>query len=378
MKINRENKERDVLFGLIDLYIDHGKPIGSNTLKESGFDHLSSATIRNYFASLETQGLLKQHHSSGGRIPTDIGYRIYAENKLLNVEINKDDNIFLSSLLLKESKEISTYLQEAVEAISELTGCSTFIASPRFDQDFIIKIKLMAIDEKRIICIVLTDFGLVHTEILYLPKKSSDFSIKKIEEYFHFRLTGICRPTLSEEEELFARQYYNEIVLRHFVKYTNMQFEDVYRGGFSNLLTHQEFHDPATLSNALTLFENKESIKFILKESFNADQLKYWIGDDLSTYMQPPYTSTVIAIPYRIHKQTVGAIAILGPTRIAYKQIFGILKKASDYISENITNAMYKFKLNYRQPTSKTINVKDEVYDAIGLSCNPLIEKRNE
>ena len=66
----RVERERAALLGLVELYLLTGKPVGSNTLKENGFDDISSATIRNYFAKLEKEGFLKQEHSSAGRIPT--------------------------------------------------------------------------------------------------------------------------------------------------------------------------------------------------------------------------------------------------------------------------------------------------------------------
>ena len=76
----RESREKAVLLGLVELYLLTGKPIGSNTLKENGFGHISSATIRNYFAKLEAQGMLKQQHSSGGRTPTPLAYKFYANH----------------------------------------------------------------------------------------------------------------------------------------------------------------------------------------------------------------------------------------------------------------------------------------------------------
>ncbi|HEX4839979.1 MAG TPA: heat-inducible transcriptional repressor HrcA, partial [Rhabdochlamydiaceae bacterium] len=71
----KDKREKWVLLGLVELYLETGKPVGSNTLRENGFDSLSSATIRNYFSKLEEDGFLKQQHSSGGRIPTSSAYR---------------------------------------------------------------------------------------------------------------------------------------------------------------------------------------------------------------------------------------------------------------------------------------------------------------
>src|SRR5690349_18344642 len=80
----KDQRERLVLLGLVDLHLSSGKPIGSNTLRENGFENLSSATIRNYFMKLEEDGFLKQQHSSGGRIPTEKGFRLYAQECLKN------------------------------------------------------------------------------------------------------------------------------------------------------------------------------------------------------------------------------------------------------------------------------------------------------
>lgn len=366
-KSKRREKEREVLFGLIELYLKEGRPVGSNTLKESGFDHLSSATIRNYCAELEEDGLLIQHHTSGGRIPTDKAYRLYAEAMESTPLLSRDDDLFLSSLLLQETKEIPSYLQEVTEALSEITGLATFLMAPRLDQDFITDIKLLKVDDKRVLAALVTDFGLVHTQILYLPKKMSNFSLKRIEEYFQSRLHNRERPALSHDEEHFAKQSYNEIVLRHFIKHTNKSSEEIHKGGFSKLLLYPEFHDPAILTHTLSLFENKDAIRFFLQESFTKEKMVYWIGDDLKEYMPTPYLSSVIVIPYRIHQKIVGSIAVLGPNRIPYPKIFGFLNATSKYLSENLTKSMYKFKLTFRQQNPKAIDLRDQRSEIIGL-----------
>ena len=77
-KMNKEEREKRVLLALIEYYILNGKPVGSATLKEVDVGDLSAATIRNYFAHLEEEGYLVQQHTSGGRLPTDKAFRLYA------------------------------------------------------------------------------------------------------------------------------------------------------------------------------------------------------------------------------------------------------------------------------------------------------------
>ena len=81
-RLVKQDKEAAILFGLIELYIKTNEPVGSNSLKEKGFDYMSSATIRNYFAKLEEKGLLTQQHASGGRLPTAKAFKLYAEKYL--------------------------------------------------------------------------------------------------------------------------------------------------------------------------------------------------------------------------------------------------------------------------------------------------------
>ncbi len=364
----KDQREHDVLLGLVDLYLKTGKAVGSNTLRENGFDYISSATIRNYFATLETKDLLKQHHTSGGRTPTDKALKLYVENLLeknLISSLSTDDDAFLHDVICKETKRLSFYFQEITEAISDLTSLATLITAPRFDQDFISKIVLTKIDEQRAICIIVTDFGFIHTETVHLPPHISTFSIKRMDDYFHYRLTSLDKPALSEEEETFAKSTYNEVVLRHFISYTNMNHPDIYKSGFSKLLRHSEFHDPETLSNTLSLFESTLSLQQIMNDN---DALNLRIGDDFQEVLKPPYKCAMIQIPYYIHNKKVGNIALIGPSRMNYKDLICLLKTVSLYLSDTLTKTLYKYQLNYRMPNSKEVTYTSTDLPVIGLT----------
>src|SRR5579872_5172493 len=98
-KLPKTDREQAVLLGLVELYLRTGKPIGSQTLQENGFESLSSATIRNYFSKMEEKGLLKQAHTSGGRIPTEKAYRLYADQHLNEGTIDKAQELALEQCL---------------------------------------------------------------------------------------------------------------------------------------------------------------------------------------------------------------------------------------------------------------------------------------
>ena len=164
-KSSKEEREYKILQGLIERYIQTGDPVGSNTLKDAGFDDISSATIRNYFANLEKKGYLEQQHSSGGRIPTEAAFRLYANEMYDSRVISSKDEEILQPLRTSESKEITTYLQQAAETLSSMTEFAVFLSAPRFDHDFIADLKLVPIDIHRFLCVLITDFGVINTEL---------------------------------------------------------------------------------------------------------------------------------------------------------------------------------------------------------------------
>ncbi len=354
----KDQREKLVLFGLIELFLQTGKPIGSNTLRENGFDALSSATIRNYFAKLEEEGLLKQQHSSGGRIPTPTAYKLYAASHQDKPLVNEKEKQDLRDCLLKESREVAAYLQQAAEKVSAITNCAVFLSSPRFDQDFIIDIKLLALDHHRCLVALITDFGLVHTEILHSEKKLSNFTLKRLEAYFSWRMTGLDKPSLDKEEEAIASRFYKEAMLRHIVSYTNFSSEDIYKTGFSKLLAYPDFNEASALANGLSLFENGSQLRSLLHECCQSNSLSCWIGDDLHSFAPAATACSVIAVPYKINQSTAGAIAILGPNRIPYRHLFGLLQITADLITESLTRSLYKHKITFRQPKPSHVEFK--------------------
>lgn len=392
-KSAKQDRERQVLISLIELYLKSGKPIGSNTLKEMHFGELSSATIRNYFADLEKEGYLSQQHSSGGRIPTSLAFRLYAHEYENEHYISEIDHSQLKELRLKETHELAAYLEQAAELLSHLTQCAAFLSSPRFEHDYINDIKLVGIDSARSLCVMITNFGAIHTEVIHHEKKLSSFSLKRMEAYFQWRLNRTATPYESEKEEShletktvhqpenltedelhLAQQFYHEMMMRFIVNYTHFNTEDIYRTGFSKLLSYPELQETTTLTNCLSFFENVHSIRSLLKACRLKERLLFWIGEDLQAFSQEAPEISVLAIPYYINKQCVGALGLLGPMRMPYRQLFGLLHHFSESISESLTRNIFKFKITYRQPQRESLSSQGNQPTYLGYSRLMLLE----
>ncbi|NGX48967.1 MAG: Heat-inducible transcription repressor HrcA [Candidatus Anoxychlamydiales bacterium] len=357
-RFTKENKELKILLGLVELFIETNAPIGSNSLKESGFDDMSSATIRNYFAQLEKKGLLTQPHISGGRVPTAKAFKIYANHCLSNTKIDKQDDLLLQKHLSEEKKQITEHLNSSLELLSTLTNLSIFQSAPRFDQDFINNIKLISLDTNKILCVIVTDFGLIKTEILYSKLDLDEKSLKLVEDFFLWRMNKKQKPNIENQNLFKASQHlYNEIMVRYIVGYTNLSTGDIYKTGLSKLLSYPEFKNPIVLAEALSIFENKEQMHKILNSAIKNDAITYFIADDLEKFGLKIKNTALICIPYYISNIAVGAIGILCPLRVDYKKIFSILKVFSKYLSDNLTKNIYKFKITFRKTSDyKKIN----------------------
>ena len=359
-KLPKTDREHAVLLGLIELYLKTGRAIGSNTLQENGFESLSSATIRNYFSKMEETGYLKQQHTSGGRIPTEKAFRLYADAHQNGGILERVQEEALEEVLKGEEREIATLLNRSADVLSELTKCAVFISAPRFDQDFIQDVRLIRIDPTKVLSVLITDFGLIRTEMIYLENQVDPGFLRTTEEYFLWRMNKGEKPLFKDEVEAkLAQRIYNEIMVRHVVGYANFPEEDVLRTGLSRLLAYPEFNDAATLSCSLALLEDQSQMRALLRECCKQNGMVHWIGDELCPFVPKEAECTVIAIPYRINQTVAGAVALLGPMRVPYRNLFGLMQIFSESLSKALTESVYKYKITFRHPSgSKQIEAK--------------------
>lgn len=350
----KESRIYRVLLGLVAHYIENAKAVGSHTLKEAGFQNLSSATLRNYFSQLEEEGYLHQLHSSGGRIPTEKAYRLYANEIFIARNWPSLSIPSHSSLSKSQPREVARYLQEMAEALSNYTNTAVFLSAPRFEHDYITDIKVVPLDLYRCLIILITEFGIIQTATFNSAEKLTPSAAKKLESYFLWRLTGHGKPeNLEKAEEELAQEFYNEAMVRYIVRYSNFLDEDLYRTGFSRLLCYPEYGDVTALSAGLALFEELHVMRLLLREVTSHRQMKFWIGEDIDLFKGVSVPSAVVAAPYYVHQTVVGSIGLLGPARIPYEKLFATLQRFASDISEALTLNVYKFKISIRQPVAQ-------------------------
>jgi len=348
-RLSKKEREKAVLLGLVELYIQTNKPVGSSSLQISGFDFISSATIRNYFSKWEKEGFLQKQHASGGSIPTSLAYREYINHYQYKHTLSSKESNLIKDALYDESKQITTYLSKSCDFLSELTHLPTFILQPQLDQDYIQKVHLIDLEKERILFIVVTDFGQIYTQSLHTPRHLNSDDLGLIQKFFQWKLGKSEKPMLNSSLLKLAQYFYNEIVVRHILGATNNSQDMIYKTGLSKLMSYPEFIDATALANGLSLFDNNEHIQTILFETIKLNRLTCWVGKELCGFSPNIDECMVMAVPYHINQRPVGAIALLGPARINYKKLLSLVNFFAQELSNNLTKNVYKYKITFHQ-----------------------------
>lgn len=368
----RQKKELSILVGLVEHYIKTGKPVGSGVLQEAEFHSMSSATIRNYFSSLEEEGYVRQVHTSGGRIPLSKAYELYAKNCLEEVE--KADLVQhpLSIQPKDGANDIILMLEEAAARISDQLKVAVVLSAPRFDRDSIVDIHFHFIDVRRVLAVILSEFGLVHTEVLMPLEPVSPALVRKADRFAKARLyKEMSDPELYDQGELeLIRRLYQEAVSSFFVGYSSFSQEDIWKTGFLHLLSYPELEETSRLGASLALFENSSLERRLIREVMKEGKIQFWIGEKLQPYLSCEPSCVFIAAPYRVGNHSVGGLGILGPERMWYKDVFRLILSTCEEISEVLTNCLMRQRITYRMAETTPL-VEEEMKRRALEFCPP-------
>lgn len=364
----RDIKAQELLLGLVDLYIQNGKPIGSQTLKQEGFEHLSSATIRNYFAWLDKENFLEQIHTSGGRIPTDLAWRRYWDQRscepLSSSTLRELEDIFQIS----EQKSDTTILYDELQSLSDIlakwSGCASFIVTPRFDHDSLTHVKLWPFQVNRWVVLTRSQMGIFRHELIASSHLNQPFRLAHLEHSLEQKIRNplATLQDLTEAEEKVLQEIYSELMVRQLLQHAHAQERVWLRSGLSNLLNHPEFSEANTLAQALHFFEHRRSREKLMQLMQTASTTQTWIGGEMQQLVCPSKAGSLLACPFFVHQQMVGLVGLIGPRRLPYIKLRHGLEHVARIISHYLTREYYVFKLAYEsKPISQAAKIKEDL-----------------
>ncbi|MEO0392982.1 MAG: heat-inducible transcriptional repressor HrcA [Pseudomonadota bacterium] len=320
-------RARDVLRQIVDSYVDTGEPVGSRTISRSLGVDLSAATIRNVMADLEDAGLLHSPHTSAGRLPTDAGLRLFVDGLLEIGEVAADERESIEALAAGAGKTMPEMLSDATAMLSGLSRCAGLVASPKREAP-LKQIEFVDLAPGRALVVMVSADGLVENRVVDLPPSVPPSALREAANYLNARLVGRTLAQTRREilAEIETRQSQLDSLSAKVVEaglaiWSGDQSGTLIIKGQANLLDDiQALDDLERVRQLFDELENQETLMRVIDATDTADGVQIFIGSENRLFSAAG--CSVIVAPYRNGEQeVVGAIGVIGPTRLNYGRI---------------------------------------------------------
>jgi heat-inducible transcriptional repressor len=324
---------------LVERYISDGQPVGSRALLQfSGLD-VSSATIRNVMADLEEMGLVASPHTSAGRVPTALGYRMFIDTLMVVQPLDSVRVLQLEHQLQPDNP--TRLLTQASSLLSELTRFAGVVATPNRSSITVRQIEFLRLSEKKILLIIVMPDGDVENRVLLTDK---DYTQSQLTEAGNFLNQNYAGRSLHDIRQRLQSELYQ---LRHDMtalmtaaiaagdEAMARKQEDYVISGERNLLHVQDLSaDMSRLRNLFNVFEQKTELLRLLDAGRRAPGVHIFVGSESG--LAGLDECSVVSAPYSSHGQLIGTLAVVGPKRMDYEKVVPIV----DITARLLSNAL--------------------------------------
>ena len=328
-----DDRAKLLLKALVERYIADGQPVGSRTLSRASGLELSPATIRNVMSDLEVLGLIASPHTSAGRVPTALGYRLFVDTMLTA----QREQLTAPSLAPDQPQKV---IANAAHLLSDLSQFVGVVMAPKRSSVFR-HIEFLRLSDRRLLVIIVTPDGDVQNRVLFTETDYTASQLVEASNYLNHHFAGMAieqvREKLLAEVELLRSEIASlmQAAVQVGAEALTSKETDVVISGERNLLSVSDFSgDMNNLRRAFDLFEQKAQLVRLLDSSAQAEGVRIYIGGE--SQVVPMQELSVVSAPYEVDGQVVGTLAVVGPTRMAYDRMIQIV----DITSKLVSNAL--------------------------------------
>ncbi len=321
-----------------------GEPVGSRTVSKLLENSLSPASIRNVMADLEDMGLLHSPHTSAGRMPTEAGLRLFIDGVMEIGDLPAEERKVIDNKCEEQGRKFDDLMNEASGMISGLSGCASLVFAPKADSP-LKHIEFVNLSPGRSLVIMVMENGLVENRIIQTPHDIPPSALVQASNYLSAKLVG---QTVGGGLEDIAQELENHRTqLDELTTHVVQTGLAEWAGGSSDsgsLIVRGQAHllndisAVADLERIRSLFEaleTKETLLKLLTLADSADGVQIFIGSD-NPLFSVSGCSMVVAPFHDGHQKIVGAIGVIGPTRINYARIIPMVDYTSKVIGRLI------------------------------------------
>ena len=335
-------RAQTILRLVVNSYVDSGEAVGSRTLSKNlaqlpGME-LSPATIRNAMADLEEAGLLYSAHTSAGRLPTDAGLRLFV-NSLMEVQpMDSQLQSRMEQELDMDQQHLPHALERASLALSSLSQCAGLVASPKKDRPFK-QVEFVPLSAGRILVVWVADDGSVENRLLEVDERITAADLQKASEYLNRHLYG---KTLAEARTKILQDIKHQ---RHELDALTQNLVEqglvipgeepgllIVRGQAHLLNDVKELGELDRLRKLFATLEQRETMLRLVEQTGAASGVQIFIGAQNEFFNHSG--CAMIVAPYKNkQQQVIGAIGVIGPSRLNYGRIIPIVDYTAKILS---------------------------------------------
>ncbi len=339
-----DERKKKILWAVIQDYIATAEPVGSRTIARKYNLGISPATIRNEMADLDELGYLEQPYTSAGRIPSEQGYRYYVDHLMQPEAPGEEEKQLISANYQAKVKSISEVIECTGQLLSQLTNYAALVSTPRSSPGPIRHVQLVALEAGKAMVLVVTEPEKVHARIIDLPENVSPEDLDTISGVLNAKIKG---HKLADIKITLIREIYMELLrFKALVEYIMELIEDsetseeekIYLGGVINILNQPEFRSAEKVKTLLSLLEQEELLSSLLTDQDEGITIR--IGDEFKCDIIRG--CSLVSSKYIFGGGVEGTLAVLGPSRMQYARVTGLLEYLTWNLSQVLDKLLYK------------------------------------
>jgi heat-inducible transcriptional repressor len=340
------DRSREVFRRVVEGYLHNGDPVGSRTLTRDFSEKLSAATIRNVMQDLEYMGLLNSPHVSAGRIPTQMGLRMFVDG-LMEVGVpDNADREKIDATLGHDEHDMGGLLDRVGSALSGVTQGASLVLTPKHEAP-IKHIEFVSLAQDRALVVLVFADGHVENRLFTPPPGLTPSSMREAANFLNSLIEG---RTLSDvrgviQSEISRRRQEIDVLARDLIDSGLAVWQDegerserlIVRGRANLLESSTEEHDLERIKNLFDDLERKRDISEFLELTEDGDGVRIFIGSENKLFSLSG--SSLVVSPYmNSDHKIIGAVGVIGPTRLNYGRIVPIVDYTAQLVGKLLSD----------------------------------------
>jgi heat-inducible transcriptional repressor len=336
-------RQGTVLRAVVSAYVGEALPVGSQTISRALPLRLSSASIRNTMGELTRLGLLEQPHPSAGRVPTELGLRVFVDAILEDAARPVDDDRAVAGALADSAPD--ALMRSACEVLSSRTRQLGFAVPPRLERELLRHVSLVRLSNDQVLVVLVSQSGVAHRRTLDEAGSGDQTELDRIAAEVNRRIVG---RTLAEVREVLAREAHQlrsqaDRLRARAIRLASLALEpdglaetDLVIGTRLALLDQPEFRDPERVRALFEALETKERLLAILDKLLAAHGVKVSFGRELG---EPALrTFALVTSTYGSSGVPLGVLGVLGPSRMDFARVIPWVASLSRVVGRRLVS----------------------------------------